>query len=64
MYSNPDHALSEIKAICARVKREVELNDIFRESEYMASIMKRFSQTTGASASDELVDSAQKNRAL
>ena len=58
MYSNPDRALSEIKCIRASVRRvegKADLQDIPR-----ARMVKRFSQTTAASASDGLVDSARR----
>jgi len=63
MHSNLDHALCEIKAICSSVQRaegKVELHDISGEQAYRARMMKGFSQTTAASTSDELVDSAQR----
>ena len=63
VYPNPDRALSEIKAIRASVRRaegKVDLHDISRELAYRARMEKRFLQTTTASASAGLVDSAQR----
>jgi len=63
MHSNLEHALCEIKAICANVQRaegKVELHNFSGEQASRARMMKGFSQTTAASASDELVDCAEK----
>jgi len=63
MYSNPDSALFEIKAIRAsmrRAERKVDLQDISGELAYGARMVKRFSQTTVASTDDVLVDSARR----
>jgi len=60
MYHRPDRALSEMKAISARVQRaegKVDLHDISREFACRARMMKSISQTTVASVSDGLVDS-------
>ena len=63
MYSNPDRALSEIKAIRASVRRaegKVDLHDISRELAYRARMEKRFPQSTAVSDSDGSVDSARR----
>jgi len=63
MYSNPDRALGEIKAIRTSALRPgamVDLYNISRELLYRARMEKRFSQSTVASVSYSSVDSARR----
>ena len=63
MYSNPDHALGEIKSIrtsAPRLEAMVDLYNIFRELLYRARMEKWFSQSTVASVSYSSVDSARR----
>ena len=61
IYSNPDHALGEIKVIrpsAQRAEAMIDLHNISREVLYWAKMERRFSQFTTASASDGPVDCA------
>lgn len=61
IYSNPDRALGEIKAIrpsAQRAEAMIDLHNISREFFYWAKMERRFSQFTAASASDGQVDCA------
>lgn len=63
MYSNPDRALSEIKAIRTSARRaegKANLHDISRELTYRARMEKRFSQSTVASADSGFIEGARR----
>lgn len=63
MYSNPDRALSEIKAIRTSARRaegKADLHDISRELAYRARMKKRFSQSTVTSADSGFIDGARR----
>ena len=63
MYSNIDRALFEIEVILAGVLRaggKVDLHDNSRELAYRTGMVKRFSPTTSASASDRSMESARR----